>query len=485
MRFRLLATIGIVLGLMLVASVVLAGYPDQEVGRGNTTTWVMNVHETLEANVVASYVDRAGYEASNTTQTISPTGNASFPALDSGVRAGWLGSTVIHSLRPLASVAQIAWEDVPQGDGWTGAAYTEIGEGATQIFFPATSKTAYHRSITSIQCLDSEDCPIYMTYRDREGNIVTGSPFVDTVEARSQETYDLWDSSVNPNIPDDVSMPPAWHGGLQVTSTQHVAGVSVKHWRPGYAAAHNSLARSTDTEIYFPSVNRRNWNNWKGASDWSGLTVQNVSYFAITVRVNFYDRDGNLKLSFTDEVPANSPHAYNTRYGGSVDPSTFDDLGNRFLGSTIVTSTHPILGACTLVRYANDGLAGAYDGVASGSSKLLFPVAYRALEGTTWRKYSGVVVLNMDPQHEITVYAQWHQPDGTLKVEFSDTIPANSSYGYNTRYGGSAFEILGDDWAGTVIVTTTSPAGIAGAVTSHIGGSGQMYLTMYDAVVVE
>ena len=56
MRLRVLASFGIVLGILLVASVAFAGYPDESVGLGDATVWVMNVHESLDANVVASFL---------------------------------------------------------------------------------------------------------------------------------------------------------------------------------------------------------------------------------------------------------------------------------------------------------------------------------------------------------------------------------------------------------------------------------------------
>lgn len=43
--------------IMPLASVALAAYPQQQVGRGNTTTCLMNVRETVHFDVVSSYVD--------------------------------------------------------------------------------------------------------------------------------------------------------------------------------------------------------------------------------------------------------------------------------------------------------------------------------------------------------------------------------------------------------------------------------------------
>ncbi|HJX37963.1 MAG TPA: hypothetical protein VJ714_05155, partial [Anaerolineae bacterium] len=163
MRLRVVASAGMVLGIMLLASAASAFYPDQAVGRGNTQTWVMNLHESLEANVVVSLIDQDGFQTRSMTGTIKHLANDSFPAASSGLSSGWLGSVTVDSLRPIASVQEAVWQDVPAHDEWTGAAFTDFFEGAQHIFFPALSKTERQKSIVTIQCLDTEDCQIEMT----------------------------------------------------------------------------------------------------------------------------------------------------------------------------------------------------------------------------------------------------------------------------------------------------------------------------------
>ncbi|HJX38651.1 MAG TPA: hypothetical protein VJ714_08620, partial [Anaerolineae bacterium] len=196
---------------------------------------------------------------------------------------------------------------------------------------------------------------------------------------------------------------------------------------------------------------------------------------------------GILKLDFTDDIPAYSSHAYNTRYGGSVPASTFEALGNSFLGSAIVTATSPILGVCNLVR-GPTYLASWHNGVPGGAGTLVFPVAYRTKNGSAWTGYSGVVVHNLDAQNEITVCTNWYGQEGDLMVDFCDEIPANACHGYNTRYGGDApegadtFNPLGTEWTGTVVVTTTSPSGIAALVENNIAGADYAYLMDYNGI---
>ncbi len=113
MRQRAVASAVIVLGTLFLASVALANYPDEGVGVGSTETWVMNVHETLDANVVVSFLDQDGQQTWSTESTIAPLGNDSFPASSSELESGWLGSMTIDSLRPIENVTfeQVRFHD--------------------------------------------------------------------------------------------------------------------------------------------------------------------------------------------------------------------------------------------------------------------------------------------------------------------------------------------------------------------------------------
>jgi len=490
MKLKVLGAIAAALAVLAISSVALAIYPGQSIGQGSSDIWVMNLDETLDADVVASYINQDGVAESSVGGAIAPLGNARFPASSSGLADGWLGSMVLFSNRELASVAELHWQNVPTGDGWSGAAYIGYSEGANEIFLSGLAKTSSHRSIITIQCVDTVDCEVSMTYRGVDGIIVPGSPFTEIIEADSQETYDLHDPTVNPNIP--TGLPTSWFGAMRATSDQKIAGVITTHWVFGYAVASNGLVPGTDTTIYFTSLNRRNFTgDWKGQSDWSGFTVQNLNDFSIDVYNSLYGTSGGpALLVFSDTIPAYASHNYNLRYGNDVDASTFDVLGNTFLGTATVTSTDPIVGAASGVRYPSQGMGGAYLGVPGGTDRLVFPVAYRVKNGSTWLNESALAVQNVNSTSEVTVTVSLMHSNGTVGVQFDDTIPAASVHAYNTRYGGdtplgaATFDPLGDSWAGTIIVTTENPTDeVTGVLTNQTAGSGYVYMAVYNAVM--
>ena len=488
MRFKVLAGVIAVMAVMLVASVAVAQYPTQSIGQGSSDIWVMNLDEAEDANVVASYVDQEGNPDSSVGGLIDPLGNTSFPASASGLGNDWLGSMVLYSDQPLASIAELYWQNVPTADGWSGAAYTGYSEGANDLFFPYIMKTIHQRSIATIQCVDTVDCEITMVYRDRLGNLVAGT-YADTIEPDSQESYDPWDLTLNPNVP---SLPDGWFGALRVTSAQDIAGVVSMHWRQGYASAYNSFVPADDTEIYMPFIKRRDFTgSWGGNSDWSSIIVQNMVNSETTVYLSFYDRTGGAPLlQFNDTIPALASQGYNTRYGiDGATPEIFNPLGTSFLGSAIVTSTDPIVAVCSTIRVPLGGLAGSHEGFPGGADKLIFPRLYRTKNGPAWTGYSGLVIQNLDPNNSADVHVEFLNSDGSIGVQFDDTIPANASHGYNTRYDAdvpaSTFTALGTNWSGPAIITTDNTVGIVGVSQDHIAGTGYLYHTMYNGLMFD
>jgi hypothetical protein len=289
----------------------------------------------------------------------------------------------------------------------------------------------------------------------------------------------LWDAAVNPNIPNDTQMPYGWWGSLQVTSTQSIAGVARSHCCVGYSFAYNAVPATTATEIFFPAFNRRNWADWGGQSDWSSISVYNLNDSTITIYLSFYDGDGNRVLRFSDDIPARGSHSYNAK---TTPEWPFDELPNPFIGSAVVTSTHPIAGSGAIVRAPGGGVSGGHYGFSEGHQKLVFPVAYRVKDGAAWRQWAGVGIQNVDPNNEITIYVQWMDSDGEVLLSFSDNVPPYASVGYNTRYSGGAYEALGDNWKGTVVVTTTSTAGIAGLILNQTVMPTYMYVAQYNGI---
>jgi len=103
--------------------------------------------------------------------------------------------------------------------------------------------------------------------------------------------------------------------------------------------------------------------------------------------------------------------------------------------------------------------------------------------GGSWYDYSGIVVQNLAPNTTAPVAIKFYDRAGVLKLSRTDTLPANSAHGYNTRYGGDLpladFELLGTAFNGSVSVCSTDNRPISGVSKTWIEGSvnaTEMYL---------
>lgn len=166
-------------------------------------------------------------------------------------------------------------------------------------------------------------------------------------------------STFNPLKGTGSASQPWWGGAVKITSNVPVVGVANTLWYNEEKAAQYGLAglNESGNALYFPFM-QRSGGTW---TYWSAALIQNLSETDdADIHLYYYDRDGNLDLDFTATVLASSGNGYNTKNGGTVPESTFNALGNNWLGSLYVTSDQPIIGATQMI-YRND--SSAYNGM--------------------------------------------------------------------------------------------------------------------------
>jgi hypothetical protein len=256
------------------------------------------------------------------------------------------------------------------------------------------------------------------------------------------------------------ALPSSWSGSIIASSDQDIAGQTYINYSSNSGSPYTNLTTgqqadnlaSADyvptyapaTDLFFPNVGRRD--------DEAGyLYVQNTNSpggASAQVYFNFYDRDGNSYP--TSRIIRNVPAGAQTVVNMFTDTSNAN-LGNStpgFLGSVYVTSTQPIAGAA--VHTWSYGLYGYTARPASSASTLVaFPKVVRrcrAVDGCVdarligdlgFMDSTGIVCANTSSSIAATVNVTITNRAGTVESTFSDSIPALSSRGYNTRYGGN------------------------------------------------
>lgn len=280
-----------------------------------------------------------------------------------------------------------------------------------------------------------------------------------------------------------AGLPDGWTGSAVISADRDIAAFAQIRWSGGAygdgrtAGAYNGFGQGANT-LYFPSLKA-----WDG-DQFSILTIQSAeapppaANETITFSIQFFNRDGS---------PAGNLNNQDVKKGAQKSFDLLDDMSlpADWNGSAVATSASPIAGVATTHWRT---YSTAYSAVSGGGTTAYVPEARRRLTGGgAWDQYTGIVAQNLDPNDEAQVTVEWYDRSGNLLHSFNDAIPANSSHGYNTRFGAdipnkAQFDAdIGNSWNGSVIIESTNGKNIV-AVTnlqwtavSNIGFAGTSY----------
>jgi len=432
----------LIAGILVVVIVgVASALAALDPGSGSVDFTVMNLDSGQPTDVTAQYINQSGDVDAVITKTLQTLSSKSFMAADSGLPDNWVGSAIVSAQQEIAAIAQIKWEGGTSADGKTAGAYDAFRQGENELYFPSlAARDGLQYSILTIQSAEtpstSETIDAYITFYDRNGNVSLG-PIVRTINTGAQATIDL---IADVSLP--ITNPPAtedgWLGSAVVTSTHPIAGVASTHW-PDYSAAYSAVS-SGGTTLYLPSGTRRLPNGpWL---QFTSVEVQNLEpVLDAEVTVYWYDRDNNVLYSFTDTIPANASHGYNTRFTGSNVPdhaALHAALGDNWNGSLVIESTNSteIVGIVKL-QWTSDHPAGAggssYYSLSSGYPEVFIPAVYRRVDGD-WVQFSGLIVQNLGLTACNNFTVEWRDQAGNVLLSFTDSLDPSIAHGYNTRY---------------------------------------------------
>lgn len=446
---RMVSVLMVVVVLLGIATPVFAAPPNP--GSGSTNFTVQNLDEVEDANVQADYVNQSGEVDASVPKTIGPLASDGFPAADSGLDDGWLGSVVVSADKEIVAFAQMIWQGGDSADGKTAGAYNGFTAGADTLYLPSLANRDAQFSRISVQSAaapsTTQSVGFTITFYDREGNV--SGTINDTVLEGAQKTYDLSLSGVGGSgIPD---LDPAnavndWLGSAIIEATTAgtpLAAVATMHWRD-YAGAYSAVT-SGGTLANLPSATRRYIDGqWV---QYTGVVVQNLDPTTdAELTVTWYDRLGAELISFNDTVPANSSHGYNTRFTSTsnipVDPAVFEAaIGNDWNGSVVIECTNgvDIVAVANLQWTAAFGgtlAASAYTSAPGGYETVYIPANFRLLSGSTWLQYTGLIVQNVGTTACEDFDVTWiMRGETTPALTFQDSLDPNISHGYNTRVG--------------------------------------------------
>jgi len=480
MKRRVLLFLSAALLLALVALPAAAqSFPDP--GVGSTTTELVN-KTANPAQVSIFYYDQNGTAIAGPSPTIPGNGSVAIDPASSQLPQGFNGAGVASSNQPLAAVVQTDYTGGP-GDGYQMGFYSGVSAGSTQICFPSLWKVGGTNPIISsfaVQNTGTSVANIEITYMGRDG--VSQGTRTDAIPVGAQHTYDL--AVPGPTMP---NLPLGWAGSalVRVTSGGTIAGVAVVNWggtptsaRTGDYNAADCAGLSGATTLVAPTAFRvRPGGGWTGGI-WSALNVQNLSNATANVTIVFTPRNpASPSLTINTTIPPNSAKGVNTRTGGDVPATTFDPLNvdNAWDGTATITSDQPIV-ATVITQWDR---AGSFEGAIysapnanQGAQKIFVPNVKRIVSGTTWQKWSAVIVQNLGSSAaDVTV--TFYNRSGTSLLTLNRSIAPGAGVGLNTRTGGATFNPLGNAFEGHAVVTSNNGQPLAVVLNGIVGSPGR------------
>lgn len=261
----------------------------------------------------------------------------------------------------------------------------------------------------------------------------------------------------------DEPLPAGFSGSAVVSSDQPIAAVtSLKNTSvPGAAdsitqAAYNGASTASDT-LFFPSA-------WGTAFQETVFTIQNTSGSAVTVSIQYTERDGTDAGSISANLAANGSRSFCLCNSTDV-PAGFP---SDFAGAIQASTSTPSLAGVAVTTWSN-GRSAAYQALTSSNqgTTLYVPSQFR-LNGTTdYILFSAINVQNTSTTQSAPVTIEYYnRSDGALAKTLTTTIAPGSAIGANTKNGGdfaaSDFNSLGQSWDGSVKIISDNSIPLVG-----------------------
>lgn len=273
-----------------------------------------------------------------------------------------------------------------------------------------------------------------------------------------------------------------WQGSLIVSSVADVGALGTSTYTGGSATASVGSYRGFEAgaqAIYLPNLQQR-------PTQYSVITVQNTDSDTANVSIYYYARNGTAYASnpVTDSIPGGSQRSYDLSQKGVgkvPDLGVTTPPGDGWIGAVKIVSTNGknLAGVATNFNIA---YSTAYPSALAGANTLYFSAITRRYIAGSWVQFSGTIVQNLSDTTPANVQIYVTDRLGAAVFDFTDTIPALSAHGYNTRFQAdtpagqwAAFQAaLGDDFNGAMYVTSnTSIVGLTDQQSLLTGFVGQ------------
>lgn len=460
--------------LLVLCTIVSVQAATPNNGQGNANIVAQNMDTNTgnpDANVVAAYLNPDGSSEDSLGAAIPPLAAAEFAISETGIGDPWAGSAVLYSDQELASVVNLLYEGGASPSDKTAAAYTGFSETADLWYLPFVFvKHGRQVGQISIQNTDDEVATVCTRYIKRGTSSVTAE-VCEAIEVGGSRFYDL--GSPGGNVPDLAGLigQTNWTGTATVEAAdgKQIAVVLVNQLMDSRTTAYVGIPEPSETLIA-PRVTRRALLSPDGTKlNWRKcgvIALQNPNVISTTIDISFYSAAGSLDHVIEDfTIDPYQMATINLQTGGDIPLAELDAVDYeagpeiRWEGGVVLSSTLPIAGV-VMPDYQPEGAASHYNMIdpAQGSDTLYVPTVYRVACGSKWCPLSRLSVINLsDPAQTANLDFYFYDRDGNLDLSLPRAIDK-----YQTvviQMSKSYADSLGDNWVGSVYVTSDQPIG--------------------------
>lgn len=288
--------------------------------------------------------------------------------------------------------------------------------------------------------------------------------------------------------PEKLTVLPEFAGISSYASDQPLAAVVKTLWKEGPGDGLQmglySGVSAPSSKLCFPSL-------WKMEGRiLSRFVVQNTDSIPVILSIAYKNRDGADAGIFSDTLVAGTEKTYDLARPGDAIP----DLPNDWEGSAIVsTNGSSSLAGVAIVSYGSEDTrrarSAAYNAVdcagRSGLTTLQAPTQFRVKRTDgNWAMWSALNIQNIENIDASVTIRYTPRQASKPGLVLNETLPANATLGLNTRTGGNedagAFEPLGDNWDGSV--TITSDRAIAATGITQWDRNGYVESGIYETI---
>jgi hypothetical protein len=506
-------------GALAVTAAVLAG-ASPNAGTADVNILAANPDHDNQAALVIEYYSTDGTLGPQRNDTLDPLNARNYTAASAGFSGSFRGVAIVSSDRQLGVVATTVWNGGETRDGIKYGQYAGVTELSDTLYFPNVVYDTYQGSVgvqnttLSIQNASASEITAYVSWTNLAGD--QDFYYTVTVPANGAIVMDTSQGDTDPNVPDLTSTAfwstwDFWSGGVVVTSTQSVlAGAANVVWRQ-WAASYTAVS-SGATTLYFPSVERREYNvvnNGRfggGSSRWGGLSTVAVTNLDPTtstvITFTFIDSLGlTPNRVYTAPLAAGGTVRLNTHTGMKIGSDWYYDHDDMLLldryptnaqtrewvGSVIVESGGPeIVGTCNNL-FLEYNKADLYEATPDGGGHLtvIVPDVYRRTTGSTSSRHFSLLRIQNTSSTTATLNVHFYDRNGNDLLQFVNyqlgglavaTPNLNRScFGDGSSNCTKPWELtvagsgLGDNYAGWIEFTSDQP--IAVTVENWFGGS--------------